>query len=339
MTTTFKLNVTSSVGALQIPFVVPAITLGGRQSKVITTDYSFGSSSKVLYSSAQIFYAGVIDGRDILFLYGDSNQAHEVALALTGTPKKPHHSPLVTFTTTSSKLPQRTSIVSFMPGIEGLVTIWDSDKQLVLFADTDTAATFWSPVIVGNSTDPLRNYWGIGTNDSIIVGGPYLVRNASISRSTLALRGDLQKSVKLTVIAPKSVHTITWNGAKVSIDAAASSILSFRGGFVGQLRTKASAHTIQVPKLTGWKFKDSLPEIQQGFDDSSWTVANHTTTNIPFPQYYGDGRVLYGCDYGLYVSRAFSGRLSFLLISPYFLAARMWSSGVVISWRPARKRA
>jgi hypothetical protein len=29
-------------------------------------------------------------------------------------------------------------------------------------------------------------------------------------------------------------------------------------------------------------------------------VANHTTTKIPFRPYYGDGRVLYGCDYGLY---------------------------------------
>jgi hypothetical protein len=41
-----------------------------------------------------------------------------------------------------------------------------------------------------------------------------------------------------------------------------------------------------------------LPEIQSSFNDDSWTIANHTTTNIPLKPYYGDGRILYGCDYG-----------------------------------------
>jgi hypothetical protein len=40
-----------------------------------------------------------------------------------------------------------------------------------------------------------------------------------------------------------------------------------------------------------------LPEIRSGFSDANWTPANHTTTKIPFKPYYGDGRVLYGCDY------------------------------------------
>jgi len=50
--------------------------------------------------------------------------------------------------------------------------------------------------------------------------------------------------------------------------------------------------------LSGWKFNNSLPEILSSFDDSEWEVANHTTTNIPFPMYYGDGKITYGCDYG-----------------------------------------
>src|SRR5882757_6342074 len=63
--TTFKLNVTTQDGPLQIPVVVPAITLGGRESKVVVTDYTFGSSSRLLFSTAQIFYASTIDKRDI----------------------------------------------------------------------------------------------------------------------------------------------------------------------------------------------------------------------------------------------------------------------------------
>lgn len=179
------------------------------------------------------------------------------------------------------------------------MTVYDSDTQLVLFADTDTATTFWSPLIAGSASDPLRNYWQFGTNTSILVGGPYLVRNATISGSTLALRGDLNTSAMLTVIAPKSVKSITWNGQRVDGDLSAASDLSSQGAFVGTLQTSVTAKGISVPKLTGWKFNDSLPEITKGFDDSSWITANHTTTNIPLKPYYGDGRILYGCDYGL----------------------------------------
>jgi hypothetical protein len=300
-TTTFKLNVTAAGAALQIPVVVPAITLGGRESKVIVTDYSFGSKSKVSYSTAQIFYAGTLDGRDVLFLHGNSTQDHETALTLTGTPNKAHLNPPASpfqLTNGNANVAAGTTVVSFMTGINGLVTVWDSDTQLILFADSDTVATFWSPVLAGKNSDPLRNFWGIGTNTSILVGGPYLVRDATLTGSTLALRGDLKTDVRLTVIAPRNVRSITWNGQRVSSDVAASSSVTQFGAFVGQLRATSALQGIKVPKLSGWKFQDSLPEIQSSFDDSSWTVANHTTTNIPLKPYYGDGRILYGCDYG-----------------------------------------
>ena len=264
------------------------------------TDYAFGSKSKALYSTAQIFFAGVIDGRDVLFLHGNSDQAHEIALFLTGTPSKFQTSQFVAVSQGSTNtMPHEISIVSFSPGIDNLVTIWDSDTQLVLFSDSDTAATFWSPTISGKSTDPFRNFWSIGTNETILVGGPYLVRDATVSGSKLALRGDLQDDIQLTVIAPRSVRSITWNGRNVPIDTKASSAVTSRGGFIGQLKLVSSLANVKAPKLSGWKYQDSLPEIQHGFDDSSWTIANHTTTNIPYPPYFNDGRILYGCDYGL----------------------------------------
>ncbi|KAF8192161.1 glycoside hydrolase family 35 protein [Pholiota molesta] len=297
--TTFKLNVTISGAPLQIPVVAPDITLGGRESKVIVTDYSFGASSKLAYSTAQIFYASTIDKRDILFLHGNSSQAHEAALQLTGTPNPLHsgQSPAVLFTNSSS-LAQGTTIISFLAGIAGLVTVWDSDTQLVLYADSATAATFWSPVLAGATSDPLREYWGVGTNTSVLVGGPYLVRGAAIEGATLALRGDLKTGVRLTVIAPRAVRAVTWNGVQVARDGAASAALTAEGGFVAELSTSASLAALKVPQLTGWRWKDSLPEIGGAFDDGSWTVADRTTTNIPLKPYYGDGRILYGCDYG-----------------------------------------
>ncbi|KAJ6612291.1 beta-galactosidase, domain 2-domain-containing protein [Mycena sp. CBHHK59/15] len=286
--TNFKLNISTPAGSLQVPVIAPSITLSGRESKLVVAQYSFGSST-VGYSTAQVFYAGVIGGRDILFLYGSSSQAHEVALPLTGKSNKAHQtqSPLITFTAKDNE-----TTVAFLPGIKGLQTVWDSNTQLVLFADSATATTFWSPVIAAKST--FGSFWGIGSNTSVLVGGPYLVRSASISGSQLALTGDLNTTVPLTVIAPSSVKSVAWNGANVKITAGVTTT----GGFTGTLVPRSAVKFISAPKLSGWKFKDSLPEIGAAFDDSAWAVANHTTTNIPFKPYYGDGRILYGCDYG-----------------------------------------
>ncbi|KDQ50498.1 glycoside hydrolase family 35 protein [Jaapia argillacea MUCL 33604] len=288
-TTSFQLAVTTSAGSLELPQVVSNITLTGRQSKVIVTDYTFGSS-KVLYSTASVLFAGTIGGRDVLFLYGDSTQQHEASLALTGIPQWTATDACVGYKTSGGQ-----TIVSFLSGINGLVTVWDSTTQLVLFADTYTAGTFWNPVIPAASGE-FANYWQFGTNTSVLVGGPYLVRNASISGTTLDLYGDLETGVRLTVIAPPSVKCVTWNGFTVEPDYNAVSSLTYSGGFVSELQPAVAP--ISVPALTGWKYADSLPEVQTSFSDASWTLANHTTTNIPYPMYYGDGRVLYGCDYG-----------------------------------------
>lgn len=290
-TTCFKLNVTTSAGSFQIPRVASAITLSGRQSKVVVTDYSFGSS-KVLYSTAQVLYAGQIGNRDVLFLYGDPRQEHETALALTGVSRLQAQSASISYTSING-----VSTITFLSGIEGLVTVWDSSEQLVLYSDAVTAGTFWSPEIATNPSDDFANYWQYGTNTSILIGGPYLVRNATISGSTLAIRGDLYENVRLTVIAPDTVHAVTWNGIPVAADVAAAATITQQGGFSAQISPFVSATGIVAPRLTNWRYANSLPEIESDFSDASWTIANHTETNIPFKPYYGDGRVLYGCDY------------------------------------------
>lgn len=188
------------------------------------------------------------------------------------------------------------TVVSILVGVEGLVTLWDSDEQLVLFSDTDTAGTFWAPEIPGSQSD-LSNYWGFGTNSSVLIGGPYLVRSANITDNRLELRGDLEKDVRLFLFAPSTVNYVTWNGIPIAPD------LSFtaQGGFGIELSSRISllASPISLPRLSGWKYANSLPEIQTNFSDADWTTANHISTNIPYPPHYGDGAVLYGCDYGL----------------------------------------
>ncbi|KAI0278189.1 glycoside hydrolase family 35 protein [Russula aff. rugulosa BPL654] len=271
----FNLSVTTSVGTINIPQAVANITLKGRQSKVIVTDYHYGSSGFVLWSTAPIFFAGHIGTRDVLYVTADRGEPSELALSRSARVD-----------------------LKFPEGVprEGPLAVIDTETSLVLVSTTLAAGTFFAPVLSGAC--PHANFWQIGTNSTVLVGGPQLVRNASIEADgTLALHGDLNASVTLQVIGPVHMTTVTWNGKPVTKNTTATHDLSRHPGtFVGHL--PFSNTNITVPTLTGWKFSDSLPEIKATFNDSNWVVANHTTTNIPFRPYYGDGRVLYGCDYG-----------------------------------------
>ncbi len=290
--TSFQLKVNTSIGQLTLPSGnSPTVALNGRQSKTIVTDYAFGASSQVLYSTASIYYAGVIGGRDVILFYGDADQSHEFAMKFTGRSleTRPTPSQLVITNFRDSGV----SVASLKEGhTTGLVTVHDSDTQLVLVADTQTASTFFSPLIAGEPSNPYRNFWAYGTNTSVLVGGPYLVRTADLQGSTLAITGDINSTTTLIVIAPDSVRSITWNGEQVKTELA----VTRKGGFTARLFFSGA---ISIPKLKGWKYKDSLPEIHADYDDSAWVTANHTSTYVPAKPWYGDGRVLYGCDYGL----------------------------------------
>ncbi|KAI0693625.1 glycoside hydrolase superfamily [Cerioporus squamosus] len=284
---TFTLTVPTSQGTITLPKTTESIAIHGRQSKLIITDYSFGAHGSVLYTTAAVFFAGTIGERDIIFLHGFADQSHEFALKLSGSGHQ-RSSSRVTFDSTAS--PGFTT-VAVHPGNAGLLTLWDSDEQLVLFADPVTAAAFWAPAIRSGTAQTipgLEHFWQFGTNTTALVGGPYLVRNATLAAGTLALRGDLNASVPLTIIAPPEVKRVTWNGERIEVQNHG------RGVFGGQLKQRTGLGSVTVPELTGWKYADSLPEVQAGFDDSGWVVANETRTNIFQKPLFGDGRVLYG---------------------------------------------
>ena len=290
----FTLTVPTSQGTLTLPRTTEGIALHGRQGKVIITDYAFGAHGSVLYTTAAVFFAGTIGARDVLFLHGFADQTHEFALGLTGAGTRARAS-RVHFDERAFRKGKGNgfTIVTVRPGEAGLLTIWDSPTQLVLFADPVTAASFWAPAIRSETRNTVRgfeNFWQFGTNTTALVGGPHLVRNATLARGTLALRGDLNASVPLTVIAPPMVSSVSWNGERVRMQSHG------RGVFTGRLTQSADVRRAQkeVPELRGWKFADSLPELQPGFDDWEWIVANKTETNIFLKPVFGDGRVLYG---------------------------------------------
>lgn len=303
-------------------------------------------------------YAGVIGDRDVLVVYGDTKEeveqgggkedgeGSEMALWLKGYNAaeglETKHAGVV-FREGVENIPEGANVegsdsklvtVAFLGGIEGLITVFDSEEQLVMYADRKTAGKIWSPTIPADSAQlptsdsPFSHFFQFGTNSSILVTGPYLVRSATItSDGILKLKGDLKEDVTmLGIIGPRGLRGVEWNGMRVEdfrdtkdgmymVANGQVEVTSIeRGGFLGVLRKRrpvslfpdtTTTNTVEIdaPKLENWNYFDSLPEVTLGrmYDDDRWIEANKTVTKIPDGVLYhdGSGKVLFGCDYGL----------------------------------------
>lgn len=127
--------------------------------------------------------------------------------------------------------------------------------------------------------------------------GPNLVRSASITRNVLQLTGDYSNITDFEVYAPKAVTHITFNGESTKVSRTSY------GSLVGKLgacsETTASIEA-KLPALNNWKSNDGLPERLADYDDSKWTVANHSSTPNPSPP--ATYPVLYADEYGKFQS-------------------------------------
>lgn len=274
-TVTAKVNITTSLGDFTVP-QSPSIfvTLDGRQSRLFVVDHQYGNS-RVLYSTASLFYSGTIGTRDVLFLHGPSDQDFEVILKTGAT--APSFSGTVSVNV--STFDAGYTVLTFSPTASSL-SVSISNDSIILVGDTLSASTFHAPILPGSDG---FTFFGTSTNDTILLQGPPLVRNASISGSTLDLYGDMETSTTVTVYAPESVTDITWNGARQTVSSS-EGFLTFNYQY--------SVPNVTSPVISGWKYADSLPEIQDGFSDSNWTDADHLNSTNPFFKYYGDVSVL-----------------------------------------------
>jgi hypothetical protein len=142
------------------------------------------------------------------------------------------------------------------------------------------------------------NYWSIDqaphdSSNPIILKAGYLMRTAKITGDTLALTGDLNATTTFEVLggASSSVSKVTFNGKDVDYTTSEEGTLC--------ATVDLPKLNVTVPQLSQleWKYVDSLPEIQPGYDDSNWTAADlKKTYNSLRPL---DTPVsLYGSDYG-----------------------------------------
>ena len=279
----FDVYVQTSRGNLTLPNV----TLNGRQSKIIVTDYNFGNYT-LLYSTAEVLTFANLD-LDVLILYLDAGQHGTIAFREPVSPIFDFYGSTIKFTTSRNNL---TTSYSYIQGSSATVVRFQGGP-LVYLLDRTTAYGLHAP--------PTSSNPGISPSEQIIVLGPYLVRNATQSGNTVALVGDLANSTKIEVYTGNNaLNLITWNGK-----ALATSKSSY-GSLVAQAEGPEERQ-ISLPKLSDWKSADSLPEASPSYDDSRWTVCNKMTTLSPSPPLTLP--VLFSSDYGFYTGpKIYRGR-------------------------------
>ena len=258
-----------------------AISLNGRDSKIIVANYILGGN-RLQYSTSEIMTDATISGRDVAVLYGARGDDGETVLRYQ---KKP--------TVTASGGAVRTTWDGKTGDLRlnythrGLARVQisggGSRPMTLLLADTDTAKTFWR---LDTKAGP------------VLVRGTHLLRSAVSDGEALALSGDNATDNSLEVFS--NAASLTWNGRRVRTQPTGT------GSRVGVLPVAAP---IILPALTKWRHIAESPEAQPAFDDSSWQVADKTTSNSTTTP--GTLPVLFADDYGFHTgSTWYRGRFA-----------------------------
>jgi len=269
----FSANLNTSQGVI----TVPNVSLNGRQSKILVTDYNFGNNT-LLYSSADVLTYGTF-GVDVIVLYLEEGQSGQFALKGPST----RSTRSVVGTTEFVATPAAGSTTIMYTQGSGR-TVLQTDGVLVYLLEQKAAWKFWAP---STTTDP-----DVKPNQQIFVFGPYLVRSAYVSHGVVHVSGDNDNATTIEVYTGNSdIQTIDWNG--IRLDATQTGY----GSVIAQI-PGAADRTISFPPLQNWRNADSLPEKLSTYDDSKWTVCNKTSTLSPVAPLTKP--VLFSSDYDYY---------------------------------------
>jgi hypothetical protein len=255
---TFKLHVNTSEGAFTIPQRQTAIALNGFQSKIIVTDFTFGTG-QLVYSTAEVLSYIETDGEPTLFLWVPDGESVEFYIKNAYQGKHVNgygcSNPNITESGSGSG-----TIVSFASATSMSVFTFtsgsgrNSQQIRVVVMDRTTAYNAWVP---GLTADPFAP-----ADETVFVVGPYLVRGATLEGSSLSVSGDVINATSIEVFAPSAANTLVWNNRKLSTSRTSYGSLKAQLGGVDQ-------NSVVLPALSNWKSADSLPEIQPGYNASS----------------------------------------------------------------------
>jgi beta-galactosidase len=262
--TTFTVDVPD--GSYTVP-----VRVNGRDFKILAAGYDM-DRQRLVYSTSEIYTHTRAGDGDVALLHGRRGESGETVLRYTSKPDVTVLDGDVTTTWDPARGDLRLDYVH-----DGLARVAISGggrpPLLLLLADSDTASTFWR---VDTDRGPL------------LVRGAYLLRSARWSGDVLSLDGDTDAPGELEVFDPRP-QVVRWNDRRVTMDTTASGSL---------LGTLDGPRPVDLPALDAWKHHEEAPEAQPAFDDSGWTVADHTTTNNPTKP--ATLPVLYTDDYGFH---------------------------------------
>ncbi|CAE7223865.1 unnamed protein product [Rhizoctonia solani] len=281
----FQLKVATSAGSLTVP-TTGNITLNGRDSKIIVTDFKVGNAT-LLYSTAEILSHATLDGKEYLALWLPENESGEFVVKGGSKSQNVLTGPAAKFSSSSNGL-----VVSYTQ--TSAVGVISFDSFTAVLVPRSTAWKFWAPPLTASPFAPA--------NQLVWVSGPYLVRSASLAKqsSLLEITGDADSATKIEIWAPKNVNALQWNGQKLSFKKTAYGTLV---GTTPSLDITAAKVSEKLKgTLTGWKVADGLPERFANYSDAGagWVAANRTSTPNPTKP-SGSGPVLYADDYGFHL--------------------------------------
>ncbi|KAI0477066.1 family 35 glycosyl hydrolase [Xylariaceae sp. FL0804] len=286
--TTFSVSLNTSAGTI----TVPNVQLNGRQSKIAVTDYRMGNTT-LLYSSSDIAAFGIFDNTTVLVLYADAGQTGEFAFKSDQGNVSTYGSTPVNTTSASSNTTLQSaqySTYTYTQGI-GSTVLSFSSGLIVYLLETETAWDFFAPA---TTSDPR-----VTPQEQIFVLGPYNVRNASVSGSTVTVVGDNANTTSIEVYAGAEASTIEWNGEALNTTRTEyGSLIAMAPG--------AADRSVELPTLS-WKTADSLPERYRDYNDSAWVICNKTSSLSPTAPLTLP--VLFSSDYGYYAGiKVYRGR-------------------------------
>jgi beta-galactosidase GanA len=269
------INVPTAAQAADYYPVVPqsgSIALQGRDAKLLVANDAF-DGQQLVYSTSELMTQAQIGDQAVALLYGAAGTDGETVVRYASQPTV---KVLTGKVTTSWDATRGDLRLDYTHGGLAKVQISGGGRPslLLLLAQTTVAQQFWPQ---STAAGPA------------LVRGAYLIRGAQAHGSTLALTGDTSHAGQLTVWAPPRLTRVTFNGRPVATGT------NRDGSMTGAV---AGPPAIGLPALTNWRFAFETPEVQPGYDDSSWTLADHPVTTNPTKPVTTP--VLYADDYGFH---------------------------------------
>jgi beta-galactosidase GanA len=292
----FTFPVSTSDGTYTVP-QQGTLAINGQDAKTLVADYDM-DGQHLVYSTSELMTHFVQGGRDVALLYGRNGEDGETVLRYSSQPTVKVLAGTVTSTYDTATGDLRLDYVH-----NGLAEVDISgggrSPLTLLLADGPTADSFW------------RQDTAAGP---VLEQGPELVRTARVAGPSLILTGDTGAATAMKVWAPPQVRDISWNGAALAAAWPPGTGGSTASGWQDDPRSHPSPSSgepttaqlpgpapITLPDLTKaqWKYAPESFEAQPSFDDSSWQVADATTTNSTTKPPAGQP-VLTADDYGFH---------------------------------------